>query len=122
MATPIARDIECCDPWFSLIRAGLKTVEGRKASPTWTNVQTGDRLRFRNGRESFLAEVLYVTRYAPGPDAVRRYVQGETLWAVMPGVPTIEAAVELYLGFPGWTRELTDEFGMLAIHVRVVRE
>lgn len=113
-----ARDIYCTEPWFSYIREGRKDVEGRKNSPAWRDVRAGDTLRFRNGQASFLAEVVAVRLYGPGPDSLRQYITTETLERVLPGIATPEEGCAVYLQWS--TPEEIARHGMIAIQVRVL--
>ena len=36
--------MEVTEPYFSFIRGGIKTVEGRKISPTWKKLRTTNKL------------------------------------------------------------------------------
>lgn len=125
--TPRETKIEVSEPWFTHIREGRKPVEGRKASPTWTGVKVGDILAFhspavlgRDPSEPFKAEVTAITKYEPGPNALRRYLEGETLDRALPGVESVEAGEAICLAFPGWTQEVVDEHGMLGFQLRVL--
>ncbi len=114
MNFPYDRDIECADPWFSLILAGHKPVEGRKGSPTWAGLAPGQVLRFRNGAWSFRARIVSLTRYA----SLRDYLAGETLARALPGVATLEEGEAIYHQWS--TPEEIAAHGMLAIEVSVL--
>ena len=63
--------LECCEPWFSLIKIGRKPVEGRRNSRLWASIVAGEVVRFDNatkgsaGYECFYARVTDVRRYPP---------------------------------------------------------
>ena len=114
--------IDCSEPWFTHIAEGRKPVEGKKNSPTWKGVAAGDRVTFRDpgsGR-TFLAAVTGVNVYAPGPGALRRYLEGEGLARALPGVATLADGEAVYTQ-PGWsTHEEVERYGMLGIQVEVL--
>lgn len=105
--------IHCQEPWFSKIRAGLKTVEGRKFNAKYANLKPGDLLEFYCGSDSFLTEVVAVTIYK----SLEEYLEKEGLQNVLPGVHSFEDAVQVYLQYS--TREELDAGGFLGIHVRI---
>jgi ASC-1-like (ASCH) protein len=119
-----AKTIYCSDPWFSLIQSGVKTVEGRKNSPSWNRLKAGDSLLFvepeaiQSSPRLFLMRIVSVAVYAPGPGALRRYLEGETLARALPGVQTLEAAELVFYSPPiNWTPTEVEEYGMLALRL-----
>lgn len=100
------RVIHCSEPWYTHIREGRKTVEGRKASPT-------------DEEQSFTARVTGVMRYED-PGALRRYLEGETLARALPGVETLDAGEAVYLQWS--TAKEIDRYGMLGIQIAVTAE
>ncbi len=108
----IVHNIHCKEPWFTLIRQGIKSVEGRKNTHSYRKIQPGDRINFMNGTESFLAEVQEVRHY-PGLD---EYFQDVSLEKALPGIATMEEAKNIY--FEWTTEEKIKEFGFLAIFVK----
>jgi ASC-1-like (ASCH) protein len=119
--------LDCAEPWYSALRTGKKTIEGRKGSPKYRDIAEGDLLRIglaapgvapEQAREAFYVTVVAVRRYA-GPDAVRDYLQSETLARALPGVETLEEGVALYAAPPvSWTGEEVARHGVIAIEVR----
>jgi ASC-1-like (ASCH) protein len=112
------------EPWFSHLRTGRKPVEGRKASPTWSGIQVGDRLEICNEGRRFYASVAEVTKYpseaateAGGRACLRRYLEGETVERALPGVATIEEGMEVYLQWS--TAEEIGKYGMLGFRLAV---
>lgn len=115
--------IECGDPWFSWIQAGNKVVEGRKNSPKWMGLKSGDTLIFVDlitqsaQPRTFSAQVVDVTLYEAGPGVLRKYLETEMLSRVLPGVATIEEGEKIYQQW--WSREQYEKLGILAIQVKV---
>lgn len=102
----------CDEPWFSLIRKGIKPVEGRKNTPKHQKIQAGDFINFSNGKESFLAVVLEIRTYASLED----YLKDATLQKALPGVSSIEEAIEIY---HQWSSpEEIQQHGFLGIFVQ----
>lgn len=106
--------IDLQEPWFSLIRDGRKTVEGKKGSPKWTHLKAGDWVSFVNNNESFLVKIIGINRY----DSLEEFLKTETLERVLPGVKTIEQGKRIYMSPPiNWTQEEIDKYGILAIQL-----
>ncbi len=121
------RSAECAEPWFTHIREGRKTVEGRKAGGSWRDVQAGETIVINKKErgaivDSFSVRVVSVARYEAGPGALRRFLEGETLGRTLPGIATLEEGEKVYAGLPGWTADSIERHGMLGIRVQVLHE
>lgn len=103
--------LHCQDPWFSLIRAGKKAVEGRKNMPQFEDWQAGDHLRFCLGEESFDTRIVALRRYP----TVEEYLDRETLERTLPGVKCKHDGVEIYRQWS--SPEEIKRYGFLAIEI-----
>lgn len=112
-------EMPTAEPWFSYIRSGEKTVEGRKNSPTWCSIKAGDRIKFINPHnEYFFAKVTKVNVYKDFRyDALTEYLINEGIANCLPGITTLEAARQVYLNY--FRQEDIDQYGMMAIRVKV---
>ena len=81
-------NIHCEDPWFFHIRQGIKTVEGRKGTPSYKKIKAGDRINFSNGTDSFIAVVTEIRDY----DSIEKYLEDVSLDKALPGIKTIKKA------------------------------
>ena len=109
-------DVE--EHWFDELLRETKTVEGRKASPTWVDIIPGEPVKFRckeTSREA-LFEVVRVTIY----DSLEDYIACEGLRHCLPGVTTLEEGIKIYQGF--FTSEELQRYKLLAIEVRLVKD
>lgn len=120
------KDMQCGEPFFSLLASGAKPVEGRKGSPRYNHFIVSDTIRFLNDEltndagvpilREFFAEVVAVRRYR-GETCLDDYLRTETVEKVMPGF-TIDEAKAAYLGPKiGWTQAELDLYGVMAIQV-----
>ena len=108
----ITHQINCKDPWFSHLRNGTKTVEGRKNTHTYKRIRVGDRINFINGAESFLAEVTDIREYP----SIEQYFEDVTLENALPGVKTLEEGLATYYA---WTpKEKIEQYGFLGIFIK----
>lgn len=107
-------NIHCEDPWFSLIRQGIKPVEGRKNTHSYKKIEAGDKINFSNGKESFVAIVTEIRSY----DSIEKYLEDVTLEKALPGIKTIEEALNIYYQWS--TEEKIRQYGFLGIFVKPV--
>lgn len=106
--------INCQEPWFTKIQAGLKTIEGRKYNAKYANLKSGDLLDFYCGDQNFLTEVVEVKVYK----TLEEYLETEGFQNVLPGVESFQDAVAVYLQYN--SRDALDKAGgFLGIHVRL---
>ncbi|CRX39527.1 ASCH domain-containing protein [Estrella lausannensis] len=106
--------IHCEEPYFSLIREGLKRVEGRKNSPKYQLISPGDTIEFYCGDNSFLTTVTEIRRY----DTLTAYLEDVTPEKALPGIQTMEEATAVYLQWS--TEEEIARSGFLGIFVKTI--
>lgn len=107
-------NLHCEEPWFTLIRQGIKPVEGRKNSPSYHKIKANDFINFSNGKDSFLAMVLEVKHY----DSIEKYLDDVTLEKALPGIKTIQEGINTYYQWS--TKEQIREYGFLGIFIKPV--
>lgn len=109
-----------CEPYHSLIKSGIKPVEGRKISPKWENLKYGDIiLMMCENCTSFGVKVTGIHHYLPNTgDPLTAYLLGETLERTLPGITDIETARNIYLQWS--TEEEIKSMGMMGIQVQVI--
>ena len=106
--------VEVSEPWYGLLEQGVKSVEGRKASPKWRGVQAGDTLIFVAPDGSPFRRSVAAVRSYSGPRALEGFLERE-MEAALPGVKTLEEAAAVYLQW--WTLEEIQTWGVLALEV-----
>ena len=107
--------IHCQEPWFSKIKQGLKTVEGRKFSAKYASLHPGEIIEMHCDTGSFLVEVLKVITYK----SVEEYLHSEGFDRVLPGIASFEHALEVYLQYNS-RDELKTAGGFLALHLKLL--
>lgn len=105
--------LHCQNPWFSLIRDGKKTVEGRKNLPKFNFWQKGDYLIFQCGHEEFLTRIVDIRQYK----TLQEYLKTEGFQRVLPGVQSFDEAIRIYQQWS--TQAEIDKFGFLAIEIEL---
>ncbi|XP_062173623.1 uncharacterized protein LOC133879087 isoform X2 [Alnus glutinosa] len=99
------------EPFFSQLKDGQKTIEGRCAVGDYNRIGSGSMILFNR---CVVFEVQDVRRYASFSDMLT----AESLAKVLPGVETIEEGVQIYRKF--YTEEKERSNGVLAIFVSKV--
>jgi ASC-1-like (ASCH) protein len=70
--------IEVENPWFTFLRTGLKTVEGKKANEKWSKIKVGDLVNIVNSKkkdEAFQMKVEKLNKYK----TIEEYLEKEGL-------------------------------------------
>jgi len=101
------------EPYFTFLKNGQKTVEGRVRRGKYAEIQPGDEIVVYNNEETDSVEVIAkrVTTYQSFEEMLKK----ESLSKLLPDVKTIEEGVGIYRKFYSPAEEL--EFGMVAIEV-----
>ena len=107
------------DPWFTLIREGLKTVEGRLCKGRFAKFKKGDTVQWFNANNPQKKCVSKITNIVHYP-TFEAMLKKETVEQVLPGVPDVESGVKVYRRF--YTKEKESEYGILAIHLDVIHD
>lgn len=98
---------------FDNIKNRLKTVEGRKNTPTWQGIKVNDIVRVRCNNEEVLVKVTDIKLYSSLYD----YLYHEDINAVMPRRGIVEI-YNAYLAF--WSREEINRYGIRAFHIKLL--
>lgn len=113
--------MECQEPWFSFIKKGIKTVEGRKGIDRWKKIKVGDTIVFTDGSDNnkFNAAVTGINVYeGKGTDSLKNYLETETLARALPSIKTMDDGMKVYMQWS--TPEQLEKYGMLGIQVKLI--
>jgi ASC-1-like (ASCH) protein len=87
------------EPWFTLIKLGIKTVEGRQNKGDCALMKIGDFIIFTNNELGFLRqfkkEITHISFYYN----FKTYLESEMLSSCLPGIDTIEEGLHVYLKY-----------------------
>lgn len=107
------------EPYFTFIKNGQKTIEGRLRKGKYAKIQTGDIIEVNNEDETERIDVL-VKRVAYYR-SIKEMLTSEPLKRILPNVNTIDQGINVYLEV--YSPEQEKEFGTVAIEVeKRVRE
>ena len=105
------------EPWFSLIKLGLKKCEGRLKKGDFAKIKKGDYIRFENNdfnfSRSFLVKITSTRTY----DSFREYLLNETLEKCLPSIDTIEQGTSIYYKY--YSKEDESKYKIIAIRIKV---
>ena len=101
-------DLQLQEKYFSLIKEGLKTVEGRLAKPKHLTIQPNDCICFNH---VLIVKVDKVVLYP----SFRQMLQNENTSLVLPDIPSIDEAEAVYRAF--YSKKAEAKYGVLAIHL-----
>ncbi|KAF8393758.1 hypothetical protein HHK36_019956 [Tetracentron sinense] len=108
MLKAVQFELHVQEPFFSQLRVGLKTIEGRCAVGDYTRIGPGALILFN---KCLLLEVQDVKWYA----SFSEMLEAESLLTVLPGVSTTEEGLQIYRKF--YTEDKERSNGVLAICV-----
>ncbi|KAI3959244.1 hypothetical protein MKW92_014623 [Papaver armeniacum] len=108
MLKDVDYEIDVQEPFFTQLRVGRKTIEGRCAVGDYNRIGQGSLLLFNR---CLILEVQDVRRHPSFAELLKT----ESLEKVLPGVNTIEEGVQIYRNF--YTEEKEKSNGVLAICV-----
>ncbi len=108
--------LQCENPWFDLLRSGVKPVEGRKNSPKYHHIQPGDTIEFLWQDEIFWAHVIDVRRY----DTLEAYLQDVTIQKALPGVSSLDEALRIYYQWN--TPQEILKYGFLGVFIEPIAQ
>ena len=84
------------EPWFSLIKTGIKKCEGRLNKGDFSKMKKGDCIVFINNdfefQRSFTCKITSIHNY----DSFKTYLENETLEKCLPGIDTITQGISIY--------------------------
>ena len=107
------------EPWFTLIKDGKKTSEGRLAKGDFAKMKEGDIVIWKNGNKKVKTEITKIVHYK----SLYSMIKEERLKNVLPDskIRTIEQGVtEVYRAPPvNYTEDKEEKFGVIAIRLKL---
>ena len=112
------KSFDCCEPWYSFIKDGMKVVEGRLCNHKYCDLISGDIIQLNNedNTDFIILSVITVTKYS----SFKCMLEAETIERVLPGILSIEDGVNVYRQF--YSQNLEIKKGVIAITVKLVQE
>jgi ASC-1-like (ASCH) protein len=107
------------EPWFSLIKLGIKKCEGRLNKGDFFEIKKLDYIIFQNNDfnylRSFCCKIIYTHIYNSFED----YLKSEKLQKCLPGIDTINEGVNVYYKY--YTKEQEYKYKIKAFRLKVLQ-
>ncbi len=84
------------EPWFTLLKLGIKTVEGRQNKGDFALMNVGDFIIITNNELGFPRQIKKEIKHVSFYYNFETYLESETLRCCLPGIDTIEQGLEIY--------------------------
>lgn len=113
------------EPWFSYVKNGIKTIEGRIYDDKRRIIQIGDTITFTNKKgsgEPFSKSVVDLaiwdnTNKKSNKSTFKDVIDEENYKQLIPNAETVEDAIKVYENIPGYN-EKAKEFGIIFIYLQ----
>ena len=106
------------EPWFSLIKLGLKKCEGRLNKGDFLKMKKGDIIKFVNNdfsfERSFNVKITSIHNY----DSFKIYLEKESLEKCLPGIDNIKDGTSIYYKY--YKKEDENKYKIKAIRLRTI--
>jgi ASC-1-like (ASCH) protein len=108
------------EPWFSLIKLGLKTTEGRLNKGDFKIMKKNDIIRFVNNDfninkpRKFKVKILSKKIY----NSFSEYLIGEKIEKCLPGIDSLEEGLSVYYKY--YKKEDEEEYKIVALRFKLI--
>ena len=108
------------EPWFTLIKLGIKKVEGRLNKGEFSNMKKDDIITFINSDLGFdrkyNVKIIKSTNY----NTFYLYLKNETLNKCLPGIDTIDDGLNVYYKY--YTKADEETYKIKALTLKVIKD
>ncbi len=108
------------EPWFSLIKLGIKKCEGRLNKGDFSKMKKGDVIVFENNDFNFQRSCKCIITAINDYNSFKNYLETEKLDKCLPGIDTINNGVKIYHNY--FTKEDEVKYKIKAIYLKVIKE
>lgn len=106
------------EPWFSLIKLGIKTCEGRLHKGDFSRMKKGDIIIFENNdfgtKRMCNVKITSTHKYK----SFKEYLEHESLTKCLPGIDNMQEGLSVYYKY--FTKKDEQEFGIVAIKFKLL--
>ena len=97
------------EPWFSYIKEGKKTIEGRINKGLFRQLQPGKNVIFTNGYNQVKVKIIGKNEYSSFEEMLKK----ESLGSVLPNIKSIQEGVNIYRQY--FTEDVEKQYGVVAL-------
>jgi ASC-1-like (ASCH) protein len=105
--------ISVSEPWFTLIKLGIKTCEGRLNKGLFEKLKKNDIIIFTNNNFGFYRKCSVKITNTTSYKTFKKYLKKEKLKKCLPGITKISNGEKVYHKY--YTKEQESKFGIVAI-------
>lgn len=105
------------EPWFSLLKIGLKKVEGRICQGDFSRMKKNDIVVFYND-DIFHREIRTKIKYINYYKSFIEYLETESLDRCLPGIDSVTDGLNVYYKF--YSQKDENEKGVIAIRFKLI--
>ena len=106
------------EPWFTLIKLGIKKCEGRLNKGEFSEMNKNDYIIFQNNDFGFLRELKCKITSIHNYISFKEYLEKETLHKCLPGIDDIKDGINIYYKY--YTKEDELKYKIIAIRLKVI--
>ena len=108
------------EPWFSLIKLGIKKCEGRLNKGDFSNMKKNDYIIFQNNDFGFLREFTCKITSMHDYKCFKDYLESETLQKCLPGIDDINNGINIYYKY--YTKEDEEKYKIKAFRLKIYKK
>lgn len=104
------------EPWFSLVKLNIKTIEGRLNKGDFSKMKINDIIIFYNedfNYREIKVKITKINKFKSFED----YLRKETIKRCLPGFTSINDGLDVYYKY--FTKQQEKEYGIVSVHLKV---
>lgn len=105
------------EPWFSLIKLGIKSCEGRLNKGDFSKMNKGDIIIFKNSEFIFARSCKCMITSIHDYNSFAEYLKNETLAKTLPGIDTLKDGCKIYYTY--FNKEDESKYGVKAFRIKI---
>ena len=108
------------EPWFSLIKVGCKTCEGRLGKGDFAKMKKNDYVIFENSDLGFARTVRVKITSIHNYNSFIKYLETETVENCLPGIDNLDDGLKVYYKY--FSKEDEEKYKVVAVRLKVIKQ
>lgn len=109
---------ELSEPWFSLMKLGLKTCEGRLKKGIFADIKPGDIIHFYNNDFGFRRHIKMEVKCINYHNTFNEYLTKEGAQFCLPGIENVKEGMDIYYNY--YSLENEKKYGVVALWCKLI--
>jgi ASC-1-like (ASCH) protein len=101
------------EPWMSLVKSGVKTIEGRLDYGIFSKIKAGNVITWKNSKDEVQTKIVRVAKYNTFSDMCYK----EKYWKVIPGSSSFKCALDTHHKI--FKKQQEARYGVVALELEV---